>query len=167
MYRIPSELRQGDACTSSGIVNGSFQGKKKQTTIKAYSHWCDSLRIYSQKRVVRKLQKSQMTGFCCLFILLQCLRTQNFRSRPCSANPEQREVCLGEFTIGEMHVAWKNYLQLRCLEAKTVVLRSTITTYKLSASTYCGLITSPIMSIKCFSIGLYSNICKGQVSSYK
>lgn len=108
-----------------------FLGEKK-TTIKAYSHWCDSLCIYSQKRVVRKLQKSQMTVFYCLFVLLQCLRTQNFRSRPCSANPEQRELCLGEFTIGEMHVAWKNYLQLRCLEAKTVVLRSTIITYKLS-----------------------------------
>lgn len=24
MYRTPSELRQGDACTSSGIVNGNF-----------------------------------------------------------------------------------------------------------------------------------------------
>lgn len=34
MYKTPSELRQGDACTSSGMVNGNFclREKYKMTT---------------------------------------------------------------------------------------------------------------------------------------
>lgn len=105
-----------------------------------------------------------MTVFYCLFALLQCLRTQNFRSGPCSANPDHR-VCPSEFTRGEMRV----------VEELPAAGRPRLCHFKVNqhhlqtawASTSCGLIASPKTRIKWFSTGLHSNIDKGQISSYK